>query len=125
MLGLGILIAYASSCYAQADNHCIPLDESRIIHRMAHESLMIPELKGKIDLLEKEKEDYRKVFDHMMAIERSKYDQQLSKFDEQVKISASFDQQIKGLQRAERKARRERNIAIGLGAVLIVLAVVK
>lgn len=92
---------------------------------MAHESLMIPDLKGKIDLLEREKEDYRKTFDQLMAIERSKYDQQLSKFNEQVKISDSFNQEIKGLKRAERKARRERNIAIGLGAVLIVLAVVK
>lgn len=92
---------------------------------MAHESLMIPDLKGKIDLLEREKEDYRKTFDQLMAIERSKYDQQLSKFNEQVKISDSFNQEIKGLKRAERKARRERNIAIGMGAVLIVLAVVK
>jgi hypothetical protein len=103
----------------------MPLHESRIIHQMAHESLLIPELRGKIDLLESQRADYRKSFDELMAVEKEKYRVQLAKFDEQVKISQSYDQEIKGLKKAERRARRQRNVAIGLGVVLITVAALK
>jgi hypothetical protein len=103
----------------------MPLEESRIIHEMAHESLLIPELKGKIDLLENQRTDYQKSFDELMAVEKEKYRVQLAKFEEQVRISESYDDQLKGLKKAERKARRQRNVAIGLGVVLITVAALK
>jgi hypothetical protein len=125
-LGLVILTLYAGSCcYAQSEVHCMPLEESRIIHEMAHESLLIPELKGKIDLLENQRTDYQKSFDELMAVEKEKYRVQLAKFDEQVKISQSYDQEIKGLKKAERRARRQRNVAIGLGVILLTVAAFK
>jgi hypothetical protein len=103
----------------------MPLEESRIIHEMAHESLLIPELKGKIDLLESQRADYRKSFDELMAVEKEKYRVQLAKFEDQVRISESYDHQIKGLKKAERKARRQRNVAIGLGVILLTVAAFK
>src|SRR5688572_17611603 len=93
-LGLLTLILYGGSCYAQSEVHCMPLEESRIIHEMAHESLLIPELKGKIELLENQRSDYRKSFDELLANEKEKYRVQLEKFDEQVKISQSYDQEM-------------------------------
>jgi hypothetical protein len=124
-LGLLTLILYGGSCYAQGEVHCLPLDESRIIHEMAHESLLIPELKGKIDLLESQRDDYRRSFDELMAVEKEKHLVQLEKFDEQVKISQSYDQELKGLKKAERRARRQRNVAIGLGVILLTVAAFK
>jgi hypothetical protein len=125
MLGCGILIAYASSCYAQDKLHCIPLNESRIIHQMAHESLLVPELKGKIELLEAEKVNYRKTFDELIALERVKTRMELEKFEVQVKVSSSYESQLKALEKEARKARRGRDVAIGLGIILIVVSVVK
>jgi hypothetical protein len=92
---------------------------------MAHESLLIPELKGKIDLLESQRDDYRRSFDELMAVEKEKHLVQLEKFDEQVKISQSYDQELKGLKKAERRARRQRNVAIGLGVILLTVAAFK
>jgi hypothetical protein len=92
---------------------------------MAHESLLVPELKGKIELLEAEKVNYRKTFDELIALERVKTRMELEKFEVQVKVSSSYESQLKALEKEARKARRGRDVAIGLGIILIVVSVVK
>lgn len=112
-----------------AQQHCLPLEISRKLHHDAVRSYLqdtvITELSGKITLLESEKASIRDSFTELLKIEQEKTTLQASKFEDQVRISDSYSEQLKYISKKERKARRQRNVAIGIGVILITLAVVK
>lgn len=86
---------------------------------------MVHELHGKITLLESEKASIRDSFTELLKIEQEKTTLQAGKFEDQVRISDSYNEQLKYISKKERKARFQRNVAIGLGVVLMIVAVAK
>lgn len=112
-----------------AQQHCLPLEISRKLHHDAVRSYLqdtvINELSGKITLLESEKASIRDSFTELLKIEQEKSNLQAGKFEDQVRISDSYSEQLKYISKKERKARRGRNVAIGLGVVLMIVAVAK
>lgn len=110
-------------------NHCIPLEQSRLLHADAYRSYLqdtvISELSGKVTLLESKVSSIRDSFSEQLNLEREKntlQSQNVEGFKSQI---LSYESENNYLKKREKKARRERNVAIGLGVILLALAVVK
>lgn len=96
---------------------------------MAAQSLLketlINELEGTIVTLRKEKSSIVSNYEAVISAEREKntlQSQNVEGFKSQI---LSYESENNYLKKRERKARRERNVAIGLGVILLALAVVK
>ena len=109
--------------------HCINLDISRKLHHDARRSYiqdsLISEFEGKILVLAQESQSTKTALSAELSIERQKNDLLKQNAISYQQMNNSYEAETKYLKKRERKARRERNVAIGIGAILIVMAVVK
>lgn len=107
----------------------MPLDESRTIHELAYLKVLqdkeIHQLEGQKVILQQEVSSIRNSFMADLAVEKFKSRLLNDNAEDFKKQIASFESQLEYTQKKERKARRQRNAAIVIGAILIVLAVVK
>lgn len=94
-------------------------------YRSYVQDTVINELSGKIGLLENQIANIQANFRDELAIERQKNDLLKQNAISYQQMNSSYEAETKYLKKRERKARRERNVAIGIGAILIVLAVAK
>jgi low affinity Fe/Cu permease len=126
--GLLIWILSGPFCYGQ-DKHCLPLNESIAIHQMAAQSLLLDsvnqELTGSIVILQGQVNSLRKTHAEELAIEREKNALQVENVDGFKQQILSYESENTYLKKRDRKARRERNVAVGLGVLLLAIAVVK
>lgn len=83
------------------------------------------ELTGSIVILQGQVNSMRKSHQEELAAEREKNELQIQNVEGFKSQILSYESENNYLKKRERKARRERNVAIGLGVILIALAVVK
>jgi hypothetical protein len=109
--------------------HCIPLEQSRLLHSDAYRSYLqdsvINEMNGSIVILQGQVNSLRKTHAEELAIEREKNALQVENVEGFKSQILSYESENTYLKKRERKARRERNVAIGLGVILLAIAVVK
>lgn len=94
-------------------------------YRAHVQDTIIGELEGKVVFLTQEKAQIRLNYGAQLSIEKEKNDLLKQNAISYQQMNSSYEAETKYLKKRERKARRERNVAIGIGAILIVLAVVK
>jgi hypothetical protein len=109
--------------------HCIPIEESRLLHWDAYRSYSLDsinqELTGSIVILQGQVNSLRKTHAEELAIEREKNALQVENVEGFKSQILSYEAENTYLKKRERKARRERNVAVGLGVILLAIAVVK
>lgn len=122
------MILFGPSSYGQ-DSHCIPLAESAVIHQLAYRKLLqdtiISQLEGQIVILQAETASIRNSYAAELQAEKEKNELQIQNVEGFKSQILSYESENNYLKKREKKARRERNLAIGLGVILIALAVVK
>src|SRR5690606_33402875 len=123
------LTVFAGRSYAQeSDVHCLPIQESRVIHAMAYQKLLqdtlINELSGKVELLESERITIYRDYEDLLQSERNKTSiaQQISQQHE--KVSESLERENHELTKQNRSLRFQRTGAVILGVMLAGIAVV-
>lgn len=125
-LPLAVSIHCGLHCTAQ--QHCIELADSRRLHQDAYRSYvqdtLISELSGKIVLLEDQTANVRENFTALLESERQKNQLLKDNAISYQQMNASFQSELNYVKKKERKARRQRNAAVGIGVILLVLAVV-
>jgi hypothetical protein len=83
------------------------------------------ELTGSIVILQGQVNSLRKTHAEELAIEREKNALQVENVEGFKSQILSYESENGYLKKRERKARRERNVAVGLGVILLAIAVVK
>ena len=105
--------------------HCLPLNESRVIHQMAMQKLiqdsLITELSGKITLLEDEKTTIRRDFTALLAAETEKTNLANQVSEQQKLVSQSFERENKELRKKNRYLKWQRNGSVVIGLILVIL----
>ena len=114
---------------SMAQQHCVSLDISRKLHQDALRSYvqdtLISEYEGKIIILEQEKASIRENFTVELGAEREQNQLYKENIISYQQLNASYESEINYVKKKERKARRERNVAAGIGVLLLGLAAVK
>lgn len=82
-------------------------------------------MNGSIVILQGQVNSMRKSHQEELAAEREKNELQIQNVEGFKSQILSYESENNYLKKREKKARRERNVAIGLGVVLMIVAVAK
>jgi hypothetical protein len=119
---LSSLTVFETCCLAQDVKHCIPLDQSRLLHEYAvryHHSIpLIDSLEARAVTLQQENVSIRTSYSELLRVEKEKNRELSGKSGDLEKIISLQADQIKHEKKRTRAVKWQRN---GLGILLAVV----
>jgi hypothetical protein len=107
--------------------YCLDIRKARLLvsdaYTKRYQDSLISQLSGKITLLGAEKASNWNSFNSIITIEQEKTRAEILLSGNYKKLSEAGNQETEYYKRRERKARRQRNLAVILGLLLVGLAV--
>lgn len=115
----------ASGLVCTAQVHCIPISESILLHedavKLRSQIALTDSLEGAIVILQTEKAKTFESLNQIIVIEKEKTQLQSGQSEHYKHLSTAYQDENKRLKKEVRKARWQRNGAVLIGVVLIVL----